>query len=183
MFIAPTDFWPPTETPSKLISMLRFRIHSVVSVLSLAVVLLACPALRAQAAPAPDDTLFTASPQQLAGVKVMLAQQAAWNAGDLPAYLSRFKDAPDTEVRLGGLAVGMENIRSAYRINFPNHEAMGAIEYTDIRARALGADHTVVTASYHLQRTKKGGGDAEGTFTEIVEKTPAGWQVIFAESV
>src|SRR6201996_1248341 len=129
-----------------------------------------------------EDPLFTASRQQLDVVKIILAQQAAWNKGDLDGYLSRYKDAPDTQAVLANLVRGVDNIRAAYRQNFPNKDAMGEIEDTDIDVRALGDNYALATGKYHLNRSKKSGGSIEGTFMELFEKTPNGWQIIFSQS-
>jgi ketosteroid isomerase-like protein len=128
------------------------------------------------------DQLYTATKQQLDVTKIVLAQQAAWNTGDLDRYLSFYKDAPDTEAYLAVPTRGLSAIRNAYHINFPNREAMGAIEDSEVNIRALGDNFALATGKYHLQRTKKGGGDAFGTFTQIFEKTSAGWQIIFSEN-
>jgi len=128
------------------------------------------------------DQLYTASKLQLDVTKVILAQQAAWNTGDLDRYVSFYKDAPDTEAFLAGPTIGVTAIRSAYHINFPNRDAMGAIENSEVTVRALGDNFALATGKYHLMRTKKGGGDAIGTFTQIFEKTSAGWQIIFSEN-
>jgi uncharacterized protein (TIGR02246 family) len=148
--------------------------------------LLACFAftvmLALRCAHAQTDPLFTATPQQLACVKVVIAQQAAWNAGDLEAFLAHFKDAPDTKAVLGSVAEGTANVRSAFHLNFPDRAALGNIEYTDVTARELGTEFTLVTAKYKLTRSRKGGGDATGTLTEVLEKAPAGWQIVFFET-
>jgi len=128
------------------------------------------------------DQLYTATKQQLDVTKVILAQQAAWNTGDLDRYVSFYKDAPDTEALLGSDVHGVTNIRNAYRLNFPNRESMGAIEDSDVNVRALGDNFALATGKYHLMRSKKGGGDAIGTFTLVFEKTSAGWQIIFSEN-
>jgi uncharacterized protein (TIGR02246 family) len=128
------------------------------------------------------DQLYTASKQQLDVTKVILAQQAAWNTGDLDRYISFYKDAPDTEAILAGPTIGLAAIRNAYHINFPNRDAMGAIENSEVNVRALGDNFALATGKYHLQRSKKGGGDAFGTFTQVFEKTSAGWQIIFSEN-
>ena len=83
---------------------------------------------------------------------------------------------------LGGPVRGLTNIRSSFHINYPNKEAMGTLDYSDVEARELGEKFALATGKYHLERSKKGGGPADGTFTEVLEKTPAGWQVIFTES-
>ena len=128
------------------------------------------------------DPLFTASRQQLDVVKIILAQQAAWNKGDLDGYLSHYKDAPDTQAVLANLVRGIDNVRSAYRQNFPNRDSMGAIEDSDIEVKTLGDDYALATGKYHLNRPKKSGGAVEGTFMELFEKTQAGWKIIFSQS-
>jgi uncharacterized protein (TIGR02246 family) len=128
------------------------------------------------------DQLFTASREQLDVTKVLLAQEAAWNAGDLDGYVSHYKDAPDTQAILGTSAHGLETIRNAFRQNFPSRETMGRLENSEVEVRELGEKFALVTGKYHLSRSHKDGGDATGTFTEIFEKTAAGWQVIFSEN-
>jgi len=139
------------------------------------------PALVPVSAQQPDQ-LYTASKQQLDVTKVILAQQAAWNTGDLDRYVSFYKDAPDTEAILAGPTIGLAAIRSAYHLNFPNRDSMGAIEDSEVNVRALGDNFAIATGKYHLMRTKKAGGDAIGTFTQVFEKTSAGWQIIFSEN-
>jgi len=139
---------------------------------------LCVPALAAQQ----KDQLFTATRQQLDATKVLLAQETAWNQGDLDGYLSHYKDAPDTQAILGSAARGLDTIRNAFRQNFPNRDSMGRLENSEVEVRALGENFILATGRYHLSRSRKGGGDATGTFTEILEKTAAGWQVIFSEN-
>jgi len=143
--------------------------------------LAALPCAAQQPDPA-HDQLFTATHQQLDVTKVVLAQERAWNDGDLDGYLSHFKDAPDTSAVLAGLVRGIANIRSAYHLNFPRRETMGTLEQSEVEVRALGENFALATGHYHLTRTKKGGGDADGIFTELFEKTAAGWQIIFSQT-
>lgn len=133
-------------------------------------------------AQAPDQ-LYTATRLQLDVTKVLLQQENAWNKGDLDSYLSHYKDAPDTEAILAGPTRGMPNIRSAFHLNYPNRESMGQLQQTEIEVRALGEEHALVTGKYHLQRPRKSGGDTEGVFVEVLEKTGTNWQVIFSETV
>jgi len=143
--------------------------------------LLALFAIQPALAQQPDQ-LYTATKQQLDVTKVILAQQARWNTGDLDGYVSFFKDAPDTAAILGSRVVGVSAIRSAYHTIFPNREAMGSIEDSEVIVRALGDNFALATGKYHLMRNKKVGGDALGTFTLVLEKTAAGWQIIFSEN-
>ena len=59
---------------------------------------------------------------------------------------------------------------------------MGTLEQTEVEVRPLGENFALATGKYHLTRAKKHGGDLEGLFTEILEKTKAGWQIIYSET-
>lgn len=147
------------------------------SILLLAALVPVAPTpLRAQQ----PEQLYTATRQQLDVTKVLLAQEDAWNKGDLDGYLSHYKDATDTEAQLAGPVRGLNNIRSAFRMNFPNKEAMGHLEQLEVAVRALGDTYAIATGKYHLTRSKKAGGDVDGTFSYVFEKTAAGWQIIFS---
>ena len=145
--------------------------------IALALSLAALPVL----AQAPDQ-LYTATHEQLDVTKALLAQAAAWNRADLDAYVSFYKDAPDTEAILANSVRGLQSIRNAYSINFPRAETMGTLDESEVTVKELGSNFALATGRYHLTRNKKGGGDADGIFTDVFEKTPAGWKIIFSET-
>lgn len=149
---------------------------------ALAVALFAAIFVTAPVLSQKQDPLFTATREQLDVVKIILAQENAWNKGDLDAYLSHYKDAPDTQAVLANLVRGVDNIRSAYKQNFPSKDSMGTIEDSDIEVKPLGDNYALATGKYHLNRPKKSGGAVEGSFMELFEKTQAGWQIIFSQS-
>lgn len=128
------------------------------------------------------NQLYTASREQLDVTKIVLAQERAWNTGDLDAYLAVFKDAPDTEAILNGPVRGLAAIRSAYHASFPNRDAMGTLEQSSVEVRELGANYALALGHYRLLRSHKAGGAAEGSFTEIFEKTEQGWKLIFTQN-
>ncbi len=149
---------------------------------ALSALILPCLPASAHTAAQTGGQLYTASREQLDVTKVVLAQEAAWNKGDLDAYLARFKDAKDTEAVLNGPVLGLGNIRAAYHASFPNKDAMGTLEQSEVEVRELGPNFALATGKYHLNRSKRNGGDAEGTFTEVFEKTEAGWQLVFSQT-
>lgn len=128
------------------------------------------------------NQLYTASREQLDVTKILLAQERAWNNGDLDGYLGEFKDAGDTEAILNGPVRGISAIRSAYHASFPSRDAMGTLEQSQVEIRELGPNFALALGHYRLMRARKGGGDAEGNFTEIFEKTDQGWKLIFSEN-
>ena len=128
------------------------------------------------------DQLYTATRQQLDVTKALVAQAAAWNRGDLDGYVSFYKDAPDTIAVLSGPVHGLQSIRNGYSLNFPRPETMGTLDESEVSVRELGERFALATGKYHLTRSKKGGGDTDGTFTDILEKTPAGWRIVYSST-
>ena len=129
------------------------------------------------------DQLFTATRLQLDVTKVVIAQEAAWNKGDINAYIAFYKDADDTVAMISGPVRGMKNIGAALRLNYPNAASMGKLEQSSVAVRALGEDFALATGEYDLMRPRKNGGEVKGTFTEVMEKGPGGWKVIFSETI
>ena len=126
--------------------------------------------------------LYTATREQLDVTKIVIAQENDWNKGDLDAYLAHFKNARDTEAVLNGPVRGLDNIRNAYHASFPNRDAMGQLEQSEVDVRELGPDFALATGRYRLTRSRKNGGEAQGTFTEIFQKTEEGWKLVFSQN-
>lgn len=133
-------------------------------------------------ASAQGGQLYTASREQLDVTKVLLAQENAWNKGDLDGYLAEFKEGGDTMAILNNVVRGLPAIRSAFHASFPNKDAMGTLEQSSVEIKELGPNYALALGHYKLVRSRKNGGDAEGNFTEIFEKTDAGWKLIFTEN-
>ena len=135
---------------------------------------LAHPSMQAQT----PDQLHTASPEELGVVKVLLAQQTAWNNGDLKSFLSGYKDSPDTLFLGSSVLHGFAEISSDYRKNFPAKESMGTLTYSDFEVRTLTPNFATCTGKYHVDRSKKAGGSSEGLFSVVMEKTADGWKIV-----
>ena len=142
--------------------------------LMLAAALIAVPTARAQA----PDQLHTATQQELDIVKLLIAQQKAWNDGDLVAYASAYKDSPDILFVGGQVLRGYASLLEDYRRNYPNKEAMGTLNFTEPEVHPLDANFAICLGKYKLERSKKAGGNAEGLFSLVLEKTPQGWKIV-----
>src|SRR5262245_23083523 len=80
--------------------------------------------------------------------------QAAWNRGDLEAFVSDYEDSPETtfigtEVVRGGAKAILER----YRRRYPNRDAMGMLTFSEIEVRSLSADLALTTGRFALKRT------------------------------
>lgn len=131
---------------------------------------LAVPSLRAQ--------LKVATPEELGVVKVMLAQEAAWNKGDIDGYASGYKNSPDTIFIGSHVSKGFAELVTDYKKNYPNRDVMGTLGFSGIEVHPLDERFAIAIGHYHLDRSKKAGGNADGIFSLVFEKTDAGWKIV-----
>jgi len=149
--------------------LLRSRLRTV----SLSLILLAPALLLAQEPP-----LHTATQQELDVIKVLLKQEEAWNHGDIDAFAQGYKDSPDTLFVTHQISRSYAGMVDAYKRDYPTKAAMGTLTYSELEVHPLDEKFAVVIGKYHLDRAKKEGGNAEGLFSLVFEKTNKGWKII-----
>lgn len=110
--------------------------------------------------------------------QVLTDQQAAWNRGDIVAFMHGYDDSPQTTFIGKTIQHGYEMILARYQRNYGSREAMGELAFSDIDVRMLGPEHAVVTGHFNLTRTQAGGGEAAGIFSLVFEKKAAGWKIV-----
>ena len=139
--------------------------------------LLLTPALLPASA---QDTnpLHTATHQELAVIKVLIAQEDAWNKGDLDGFASSYKNAPDTLFITKQVARGYAGMLDSYKHSYPTRTAMGTLAFSELEVRTLDEKFAVVIGKYHLERGKKDGGNASGIFSLVFEDPDKGWKII-----
>ncbi len=133
------------------------------------------PALLTAQEPNP---LHTATRQELNIIKVLIAQENAWNKGDLVAFASGFKDSPDTLFITHQIFRGFAGMVDEYKHDYPSKAAMGTLTYSDLEVHPLDENFAVVLGKYHVERSKKDGGNAEGLFSLVFENTGNGWKIV-----
>lgn len=131
---------------------------------TLAVLLLAVP-------------LLAAIPEQEIQ-RVLDDQVAAWNRGDVTAFMSGYEDAPETTFVGATIAKGYAQVLANYRKRYPTREKMGTLVFQDIEVHMLGPDYASVLGHFRLTRTPEAGGNAAGVFTLLFRKTEQGWKII-----
>jgi uncharacterized protein (TIGR02246 family) len=107
---------------------------------------------------------------------VLSAQQAAWNRGDVDAFLVGYWPSPElTFSGSSGVSRGWDGVLARYKKSYPNHAAMGQLDFSDLEFRYLGPDAALVLGQWHLKRES---GDIGGVFTLVWQKFPDGWKII-----
>ncbi|WP_213805330.1 nuclear transport factor 2 family protein [Granulicella sp. dw_53] len=148
--------------------------HSLLRLLLIAVLFTsASTLLHAQ-----PDPLHTASPEELAIVKVLLAQETAWNRGDIDGFAQGYKDSPDTLFLTHQISRSYAGLVDQYHRDYPTKAAMGTLSFSELEVHPLDDRFAVCIGKYELERGKKEGGHAEGLFSLVFEKTDKGWKII-----
>jgi ketosteroid isomerase-like protein len=157
-------------------------LRRILSTLAIAGLLGCCMLLPAQNPDRPLDQLRTLSREELDVVKVLNAQERAWNKGDLDSYVSGYKNSPDTLFFALEINRGYDNILANYKRNYATRDAMGTLSFADLEPHVLDEHFAVVLGKYHLDRAKKFGGASDGLFSVIFEKTDQGWKIVVAHT-
>jgi ketosteroid isomerase-like protein len=133
---------------------------------------------RVAAQDAKDDPLHTASRTELDVIKVVLAQEKAWNQGNLDEYAKSYKDSPQTIVIGHTVSKGYAQVLNDYHHNYPTQASMGVLGFSELEVTPLSDTFAACIGKYHLDRSKKEGGSADGLFSIVLEKTDNGWKIV-----
>jgi len=164
---------------STAFTRIRFYLRTLrIFALSASVAALLCLAPPTHAQETRDANLHTATKQELDIIKVVLKQESAWNRGDLDTFAQAYKNSPDTIFLSGRLTRGYVPLLNQYHANYPTKESMGNLAFSELEVRPLDDTFAVCLGHYHLERTKKEGGNADGVFSLVLEKTDQGWKIV-----
>lgn len=107
---------------------------------------------------------------------VLAEQQAAWNRGNVEAFLQGYWRSPElTFSGNTGISRGWDAVLARYKKNYPDRSAMGKLDFSQLEFRFLGPDAALVLGHWHLAREK---GDAGGVFSLVWQRFPEGWRIV-----
>lgn len=121
--------------------------------------------------------LLAASPEQEIR-QVLDDQVAAWNRGDIPAFMRGYDQSESTTFVGATITKGHAEVLADYRKRYPTRDRMGALRFSDLEIRMLGTDYASVLGRFHLDRSAEAGGPAAGIFTLLFHKSSQGWKII-----
>jgi uncharacterized protein (TIGR02246 family) len=118
-----------------------------------------------------------------ASIRQVLQQQVdAWNRGDVTTFMTTYEDSPDTTFVGDKVEHGYAQILERYRRNYGTPAAMGKLKFSNLEIRVLDTHYAIATGNFHLDRNAAGGGNADGIFSLMLRKGPAGWKIILDHS-
>jgi uncharacterized protein (TIGR02246 family) len=108
---------------------------------------------------------------------VLTTQAAAWNRGDLDAYMAGYARTGDLVFTSGGkVRRGWDETIEKYRAKYgTDPSTMGHLAFELLDVHPLGADGAVVLGRWTLTDTPNAAG---GIFTVVLERRPEGWRVV-----
>jgi ketosteroid isomerase-like protein len=109
--------------------------------------------------------------------KVLAAQVAAWNKGDLPGFMEGYWQSPELSFFSGNnKTAGWQATLERYRKKYQGEKKeMGKLSFKELGVELLGTEHALVRGRFVLQMKAE---SPTGIFTLILKKTPAGWKII-----
>ncbi len=109
---------------------------------------------------------------------VLSAQVAAWNRGDIRAFMDGYERSEQTTFVGATITKGHAQVLANYLKRYPTREAMGALTFSGLEIRPLGDAYASVLGHFQLDRPATAGGPKGGIFTLLFRKTPLGWKII-----
>jgi ketosteroid isomerase-like protein len=112
-----------------------------------------------------------------AAIRNLLATQtAAWNRGDIPAFMHGYW--ADEKLRFASgnsVATGWKQTLARYRSRYGDKAAMGRLEFTAVQIEALGPDSAYAFGHWKLVRAKD---QPQGLFTLILRRIKGEWLIV-----
>jgi ketosteroid isomerase-like protein len=129
-------------------------------------------------------TAQSTNPDEVAIRGLLTAQIAAWNRGDIPAFMQTYENSPETTFIGSTMRKGFEPILKRYQQSYSSPAQMGTLTFTDLDIRLLTsscgkAEFAAVTGKFHLERSQKGEATKDdGIFSLLWRKGPQGWKIV-----
>ena len=113
-----------------------------------------------------------------------VAQVAAWNRADIPAFMESYENSPETTFVGTTVRKGYGPILERYKQAYSTPEQMGTLTFSNVEVRLLPGscgkvEYAVVTGNFHLERAAKGEAKKDdGIFSLVWHKGPEGWKIV-----
>lgn len=106
----------------------------------------------------------------------MDAQQTAWNAGDLEAFMQGYW-AHDSLMFIGkrGLTFGHTATLANYKAGYPNRDAMGRLQFTNLHLELLSDSAAYVVGKWELFRAAD---TLAGHYSLFWKKLSGNWVIV-----
>lgn len=110
-------------------------------------------------------------------LEILDRQAAAWNRGDLDAFMADYWRSPDLVFTSGGrVQRGWQTTLERYRATYGGSTAtMGRLSFADVSVYPLDDGAAWVLGRWHLEREE---GPAGGVFTLVFRRIDGEWKIV-----
>lgn len=107
---------------------------------------------------------------------VIREQEAAWNRGDVEAFVEHYWKSDDLTFSSGGKTTrGWAETLQGYRERYPTPEKMGRVAFSRLEITPLGDAAAMVLGEWRLERSSDPVG---GNFTLVFRKLDERWVIV-----
>lgn len=107
---------------------------------------------------------------------VLMAQQTAWNAGDIDGFMHGYWHSPNLRFASGGSVTrGWQQTRDRYHARYSDRAIMGQLTFSELEVELLSSDAALVHGAWALERENDRPG---GLFTLVLKRMETGWKVV-----
>lgn len=112
-----------------------------------------------------------------ATVRAVLDEQvAAWNRGDVEAFMDGYARSAETTFVSGATVVrGWQTVLERYRKNYGSREKMGTLAFSELEIQLLAPESALVLGRWQLTRADD---SPHGRFTLVLRRTAPGWRIV-----
>ena len=108
-------------------------------------------------------------------IEILTSQDAAWNAGDIDAFMEPYWHSDDLTFSSGGKVTrGWQATLDGYRSRYPTREAMGRLSFTELEITSLSPDAALVLGRWRLERQNP----LAGAFTLVMRRIGGRWVIV-----
>ena len=119
---------------------------------------------------------FAAFDESAAIRAVIDKQEAAWNRGDIEAFMTGYAPSSTTTFVSGDeVTQGWQTVHDRYAKKYDSREKMGTLTFSNLTITPLCDNTAIVLGSWHLERKSD---EPHGKFTLLFRKLPDGWRIV-----
>jgi len=106
---------------------------------------------------------------------ILQTQAAAWNRGDIDAFMDHYWKSEDLTFSSGGKTTrGWQTTKDNYKLRYPTRDQMGKLTFDQLEVFPLGDTAALLLGHWHLDRTNPVGGN----FSLVFRKIDGAWVIV-----
>lgn len=111
----------------------------------------------------------------------LAAQAAAWNEGDIEAFMEGYWRSPDLRFVSGvDVSKGWNNTLKRYKNRYGNGAALGQLMFERLDVQMVTEEVAIVVGRFVLDRTE---GQSSGTFSLVMKRFEGAWRIVHDHTV